>query len=82
MVDLDSILRDAVNRITVNQYASLPLDLSLSEVGLDSLGLSQIVLSIEEGTGWQLDDQMLDDLLNEKTIGGVRDLLLGHYGRT
>lgn len=81
MVDIDSILVDAINRITARDYKELPLDLSLSEIGLDSLGLSQIILSIEEETGWCLDDELLSNIIDEETMGGVRNLLTNAYGR-
>lgn len=73
--DIEKVLTEAINRITARSYEELPVDLPLSEVGLDSLGLSQIVFSVEEQTGLDLNDEVLNSMMEAETVGEVGDLL-------
>ena len=59
----------AINSVSDRQFTDLPMDWTVRDVQLDSLGLSQVVFFLEEKLGRQLEEGVLLKLAEAETIG-------------
>lgn len=73
---INSALLSALNRVTGKGYSAVPFQMPAAEVGLDSLGLSQVILHLEETIGCEIDDRVLIKLIEAETIGEFQVALL------
>jgi acyl carrier protein len=69
------IIQRELYRVIGSDLESLPLSTEIEESGLDSLKLSEAVLSLEHQLGIVLDDDALTAISDCGTIGDVIDLL-------
>lgn len=76
---LNATLLAALNRITGKAYQTVPMDLPAEDVGLDSLGLSQVILHLEETLGRDIEDGVLLKLIEAETIGDFQIALAGQF---
>lgn len=71
---LDSLILQVLKAVTPHRQATLPLDMSVASLGLDSLAFSQLVVGFEE-LFCELSDDALDRLMIANTLGDVRQIL-------
>jgi acyl carrier protein len=68
---VEQCLRNAVARELKQAPAAIDLDASVEEVGLDSAGLSEVVLQLEEDLGLHFSDEILMDFLSCETLRDI-----------
>lgn len=76
---IQAALLSSLKRVTGRQYTNVPLTMSVNEIGVDSLGLSQVVLHIEEAMGSEIEDAVLTELIEAETIGDFYHALVDQY---
>lgn len=77
--ELKALLLGAFNRVSPVALREFPDDLPVEQIGLDSLGLSQIVLELEEKLDVTLDDDVLAQLIQAETTGDLLAVLRGRH---
>lgn len=65
------LLLSGLNEVSATKYDTLPVNLTIEQIGLDSISLSQLVLFIEDELGYQIPDAMLIDIAKAETVGDV-----------
>jgi acyl carrier protein len=72
---LRKVVYAAFESLALDGVGSLHDDLSFGDLGVDSLGMGQAVLCIEEETGRAISDDELERLSQASNLGEVCDIL-------
>lgn len=76
---VEEILLDSLNMISEEPLQSIDIDMSLSDLGIDSLGLTKLLMNIEDAMldlDRELEPESLDEMFSAQTLRTVHDVLL------
>jgi acyl carrier protein len=77
-IEISDTLLAAFNSLDGRQFESLDRSTGLEDLGLDSLGMNQILLYLEERLGGTLSDEALERMAESVTVGDLLDALVEH----
>ena len=77
--DLKAIVHEAFNNLSLDPASNVQDADTFDEFGIDSLGMSQIVLFMEEKTQHEIDEKTLEKMAASHCVGDVTRLLCESY---
>lgn len=78
--NLDSILATAIGKLGRADNITYDLDAPVESLGIDSIGLTELVLEIEEMLGEEMDEELLVGFTDARTLGEMRSIFMERYG--
>lgn len=78
-VELQVLLLRALNTVSGSMFEDLDLDASVEDLGLDSLGLTEMILFLEDHTGAEIPEAVLDQLAGVDSVRRFHEVLAGHF---
>jgi len=74
-VDTRSLVHAAFNSLSLDGSWTVRDSDTFADLGIDSLGISQVILFIEEKGGFEISDDLLEQLADAENIGAVCRIL-------
>ena len=73
--DVRSVVHAAFNSLDLDGATHVSDEDTFASLGVDSLGMSQVILFIEERAGIEISDDLLESLAEAENIGAVCSML-------
>lgn len=75
------IVHTAFNSLSDEPASEIADNATFESLGLDSLAMSQVIFSIEEQLGWEVSDDVLEQMANAETVGDVWRTLMNSHNK-
>jgi len=75
---LQATLTTALNGVSRTPFASLPLEATIQDVGIDSIGLSNLILDLETALDLEFEESLLLTLSEAETVAAFYASLKDH----
>lgn len=79
--NIEQLLLQSINSVSDVRRSSITPSMTFEELGLDSLAMNQMLLSLEELLGRELSPFVLERLADAKDIGDVLKTLEREYAK-
>lgn len=78
-IDVEQAVLSAVNLVSENGLTALDHAARIEQIGLDSIGLTEVILRIEENLGMEISEPVLLEVADATTVGQFLKILSDYY---